>query len=58
MDDREKIVADIQKAAEFGTRMVPLVLRIRKARDDKTGMSLTASEVNTLVEILNVMRKG
>lgn len=49
---------ELQRAAEFGTRMIPLVLRIREAKDQGKGLSLNHEEVITLVEVLNVLRGG
>lgn len=54
MDDE---VTGLQRAAEFGVRFVPLVVKIRKALDENKGLSLNADEVKTLVEVLRILNR-
>lgn len=54
MDDE---ITGLQRAAEFGVRFVPLVVKIRKALDENKGLSLNAGEVKTLVEALRILNR-
>lgn len=38
--------------------MIPLLLKIREAKDQRTSVTLIPAEVTTLVELLNILRGG
>lgn len=57
MDKRARDAAAAQKVMDFALRFASLMSRIRRAKDSKTGITLTAGEVETLIEAFQILKE-
>ena len=56
--DREKMVTDLQHGMSFATKFIPAIVKLKKAKDAKSGCWLSDDEVVGVIEALKILRSG